>query len=235
MARFRDLIQSKLDTHQMLTIHSLQTMAMEEGIDESSLRQVAFWMNAGMNSLFLQDADSMIMKTDELVKILKHIREKFPTIRRITTYARAHTVSRKSEEELQSIYEAGLNRIHIGMESGSDSVLKLLEKGVTAERQIDAGRKAIKAGFELSQYFMPGSGGIELSEENALESARVINAINPTFIRLRSTIPVPGTPLFQLMEEEKWTPVSEEKKSGRYAFLSKSWRASAVPSRVTIS
>lgn len=209
MARIRDLL---LDRSEEPGTQSLHTIAREENIDESLIRQIAFWMNFGMESLFLQDADSLIMKTPQLVEVLLYIREKFPSIQRVTTYARAHTVSRKSDEELNALFDAGLNRIHIGMESGSDTVLELLEKGVTAERQIDAGQRAIAAGFEVSQYFMPGSGGTEYSEENALQSARVINEINPTFIRLRSTIPVPGTPLFDLMKEGKWTPVPEEEK-----------------------
>ena len=190
----------------------VQDIASTHGIGTEYIQQVAFWLHHGMESLFLQDADSLIMKTAELVDILMYIREKFPTIKRITSYARAHTVSRKSPEELRQLREAGLNRIHIGMESGSDSVLEMIQKGVTAERQIDAGKKAMDAGFELSQYFMPGSGGTEFSGENALESARVLSAINPTFIRLRSTIPVPGTPLHDLMLAGKWTPVPEEDK-----------------------
>jgi len=98
------------------------------------------------------------------------------------------------------------------MESGSDQVLELLKKGVDSERQINAGKKAMAAGFEVSQYFMPGSGGTKLSEENARESARVLNEINPTFIRIRSTIPVPGTSRHDMMLEKKWAPLSEEAK-----------------------
>jgi len=212
MAYIRDLLIEENRAGNLSTETSFFEIAQDKKIDESHIKQVAFWMNSGMENLFLQDADSLIMKTPQLLEVLQHIRKKFPSIQRITTYARAHTVSRKSDEELQALYKAGLNRIHIGMESGSDAVLKLIEKGVTAERQIDAGRRAIAAGFEVSQYFMPGSGGTEHSEENARESARVINAVNPTFIRLRNTIPVPGTPLFTLMEEKKWTPLSEEEK-----------------------
>lgn len=212
MAYCRDAIESYIDENDFFSEDSLAALARDENIDPWALRQVAFWMNAGLESLFLQDADSMIMKTDDLVKVLLHIRKQFPSLTRVTTYARAHTVSRKSAEEMQRLFNAGLNRIHMGMESGSDEVLKLIQKGVTAERQIDAGRKAMDAGFEVSFYVMPGSGGKELSDKNARESARVINAVNPTFIRLRSTIPVPGTPLFSLMEEGKWTPLTEEEK-----------------------
>lgn len=180
--------------------------------EEPCYRQVAYWYQCGMKSAFLQDGNSLMLKTSELVEIITYLKEKFPTVGRITTYARAKTVSKKSAEELRELREAGLTRLHIGMESGSDEVLLLVKKGVTAEEQIGAGRKAVEAGFDLSEYFMPGLGGRELSEKNAIESARVVNAVNPTFIRVRSAVPIPGTPLYRLMEEGIWTPLTEEEK-----------------------
>ena len=184
----------------------------EGSIPEMHARQVAFWLFYGMKSIFLQDADSLVVKTTDLVEILTHAKDKFPMIERITSYARAKTVSRKSPDELKDLREAGLNRIHIGMESGSDRVLEMINKGVTREEQIKAGRNIMRAGFELSEYYMPGAGGREYIEENARESAQVINEINPTFVRIRSVIPAPGTPLYQLMMEKKWTYPTEEEK-----------------------
>ena len=198
---------NKNDSKNILS--AVNGMDPDPGIPESYLRQVAYWMHYGMKSLFLQDADSLVLKTDNIVQILNHIRENFPSLERITTYTRAKTVSNKSLQDLEDLKKAGLNRIHIGMESGSDKVLQLICKGVTQAEQIDAGQKAIAAGFELSEYFMPGVGGTEYIEENALQSAKVINAVNPTFIRLRSIIPVPGTPLYDLFNEKKWTYPSE--------------------------
>jgi hypothetical protein len=179
---------------------------------ESYYRQVAFWMHYGMRTVFLQDANSLIMKTADLVEVLLHLRMRFPFIERVTSYARAKTVSKKSVDELRELRQAGLTRLHIGMESGCDSVLELISKGVTADEQILAGRKAMEAGFDLSEYYMPGVGGAEHSRENAVESARVLSAINPTFIRLRSTVPLPGTPLFDIMSRGEWTPLSEDGK-----------------------
>lgn len=179
---------------------------------ENFYQQVVFWLRCGMNSLFLQDANSLILKTSELVEILNHIKSRFPSLQRITTYARAKTVSKKSPEELSEIRRAGLSRIHIGFESGSDRVLEFIKKGVTAKEHIDAGKKAIAAGFELSEYYMPGLGGSEFLEENARESAHVINEINPSFIRIRSTIPLPGTPLSDAMASGNWTPTTEEER-----------------------
>jgi radical SAM superfamily enzyme YgiQ (UPF0313 family) len=183
-----------------------------EGIESELIRKVMYWLSWGMKSVFLQDADSLVLKTADVVKVLNHLKERFSSVERITTYARARTVSRKSLDELKLLKDAGLNRIHIGMESGSDSVLNLLEKGVSSAEQVDAGLKSRSAGFELSEYFMPGLGGAEYTGENARESARVLNMIDPDFIRLRSTIPVPGTPLHRLMDEGRWKPLTEIEK-----------------------
>lgn len=175
-------------------------------------RQVAFWLQYGMKSVFLQDANSLIIKTEQLVEILEHIKNRFPSVERITTYARGQTISKKSFEEMKELHSAGLSRLHIGMESGSDTVLEIIQKGVTQQQLIDAGKKAVDAGFDVSFYYMPGIGGREHTEENAIESAKVISAVNPTFIRIRSTVPLPDTPLYQMMEEEEWTPLTEEEK-----------------------
>jgi hypothetical protein len=190
----------------------IKNMDFPEGIDEGCARQVAFWVYHGMRSMFLQDADALVLRTGDLVEILKHARERFPSLERITTYSRSQTISRKSLEDLKALRAAGLNRIHIGMESGSDAVLALINKGVTQEEQIRAGRNVIEAGFELSEYYMPGVGGREYMAENATESAKVLNAVNPTFIRIRSTVPSPGTPLYQMMSDNRWTPLTEEEK-----------------------
>ncbi len=179
---------------------------------EQYYHQMAIWLQNGAKTAFLQDANSIIMLTSELVEILKYLRKKFPSIERITSYARSKTVSKKTLDELKELREAGLTRIHIGLESGSDEVLDLIKKGATAQEHITAGKNAVEAGFDVSEYYMPGLGGKELLEKSALETARVINEINPTFIRIRSTIPIPGTGLHQLMIDKKWTQCSDEEK-----------------------
>lgn len=191
-------------------IRVIRDIDLGDDIDYGCARQVAFWVYHGMKSIFLQDADALVIKPHDLADILRHARERFPSVERITAYSRAQTVARRTPEELAMLRDAGLNRIHIGMESGSDEVLALSNKGTTKAQQIEAGRKAIEAGFELSEYYMPGLGGVERWEENARESADVLNRINPTFIRIRSTIPVPGTPLYHMMKEGRWVPLSDE-------------------------
>jgi len=155
--------------------------------DEYAAFQAAVhWIMGGMRSIFLQDANSLVIKPANLIDILRHLREKFPHVERITSYARSDTAARIKDEDLKAMAEAGLNRIHIGMESGSDEVLKRVQKGVTKAIHIKAGRKVKKAGMELSEYVMPGLGGKTLWETHARETADALNRINPDFIRLRT-------------------------------------------------
>ena len=167
------------------------------------------WYRAGMESVFLQDANTMIIKPDDLVEILAVLRDAFPGITRITSYGRAHTIARISDEDLRRIADAGLNRIHIGMESGSDTVLKLIDKGVDKETQIRAGLKVKQAGIELSEYYMPGLGGREYSVEHARETADAMNRIDPDFIRIRTLAVTERSDLYEEYENGVFTRTSD--------------------------
>lgn len=164
--------------------------------------QVLNALASGGRTAFLQDADSLVMKPENLRRVLTHFKRRFPEVERITTYARSRTVARLSAEDLRSYRELGLTRIHIGMETGSDELLSLIKKGATAEIHIRAGQRALEAGLELSEYLMPGLGGKELSEGHARESARVLNAINPHFIRLRTLLLGPKLALWEEFQPE---------------------------------
>ena len=176
----------------------------------SSYQSIAVWMYYGTNACFLQDADNLIMKTKDLVDILKFLKEKFPEITRITTYTRSRTVVRKSVESLTQIRKAGLDRIHIGLETGYDPLLKLMKKGVSSAQHIEAGQKSIQAGMELSEYVMPGLGGQEMWEEHARKTAKVLNEINPHFIRLRSLRVPPRIPLYKKLEDGSFTMQTDD-------------------------
>ncbi len=156
------------------------------GSHATSYRSVAAWMYYGTGACFLQDADNLIMRTDDLVEVLAYLRETFPEIQRVTTYSRSRTVARKSLESLRRIRAAGLDRVHIGLETGYDPLLKLVKKGVTGAQHVEAGCKLVEAGMQVSEYVMPGLGGREIWREHAVETARVLNQIHPHFIRLRS-------------------------------------------------
>jgi hypothetical protein len=169
-----------------------KTAGNGDNVDPRAFNAALNWVSGGMRSVFIQDANSLIIKPSDLVEILTHLKTRFPWVKRITSYARSHTIARISDDNLKAIKDAGLNRIHIGLESGSDKVLKMTQKGVTKETQIKAGLKVKKAGMELSEYVMPGLGGKAYSKEHALETADALNQINPDFIRLR-TLAIPGS------------------------------------------
>ena len=155
------------------------------------------WLISGGKTAFLQDANSLILPPEKLVDILKHLRKTFPSLKRITSYARSKTLSQRKLEELVEIRKAGLDRLHVGLETGDDVLLKRMRKGVRSQEHISGGRKAMEAGFQLSEYWMPGLGGKEMWKEHAKNTARVLNEINPHYIRSRPLSPSPGSPLFE--------------------------------------
>ncbi len=161
----------------------------------NSFTSVLNWLNAGGKTVFIQDANSLIMKTSDLVEAIAYLKEVFPGIERITSYARAKTVSKKSAANMVALRKAGLTRLHMGLETGDDALLKKIHKGVTAREHVAAGEKIMAAGIELSEYIMPGLGGREMTDQHALNTALVLNQISPHYIRSRTFAPIPGTPL----------------------------------------
>ncbi len=175
-----------------------------------SVRNVALWIWAGEKSVFLQDADTLIMRAPDLVKVLSFLRETFPQVERITSYSRSKTAANKTLEELIDIRRAGLTRLHIGLESGSDIILEFVNKGVTAAEHIEGGVKVRKSGIELSEYVIPGLGGRKWSQENAVETARVLNVINPHFIRIRSMMISPHLLLWGKIQSGEYETQSDD-------------------------
>jgi radical SAM superfamily enzyme YgiQ (UPF0313 family) len=145
------------------------------------------------SSIFLGDSDNLVHVN--LPEIMAFIREIFPEVERVTAYARAKTVLRRGLDFLVAVRKAGLDRLHIGLESGDAVVLERLRKGVRPEEMIKAGRKAKEAGFEVSFYVLCGAGGEDRWREHAEGSARVLNESTPDFIRLRTLTIQNGTPL----------------------------------------
>ncbi len=185
--------------------------AMLERRPPQAMYSVALWLYGGGRNVFLQDANSLVMRNQELVEVLDYLKATFPDTDRVTSYARAKTAVRKSADEMKALYEVGLTRLHIGLETGSDAVLKLMDKGVTAEEQIIGGRRVVESGIQLSEYYLVGLGGRGLWRENAVETARVLSAIDPDYIRLRTLSVHPGLPMhagilngsFELLDDEE--------------------------------
>ena len=172
--------------------------------ENASFITVFNWLASGARTAFLQDANSLVMRAGELASVLRHLRRTLGTLTRVTTYARSKTLAHKKPEELRLIREAGLDRLHIGLETGDDELLALVHKGVTGAEQIAGGRKAIDAGFQVSEYWMPDLGGRERRRQHAANTARVLSAINPHYIRSRPLVPRPGTPLYDEVVQGRW-------------------------------
>ena len=152
-----------------------------------------------IQTVFIGDSNSLVVKTELLIKVLNSLFSSFPHINRVTSYARSKTLVKKPIEDLEKICQAGLTRLHVGLETGDRDLLKKIEKGATPEEMIEAGRKAKQAGFEYSLYVLLGIGGEENWERHARGTAEVLNQIDPHFIRVRTFVPQPNSPLYEAM------------------------------------
>ena len=209
MARYRDMILKHF-TSTGADIDALNAEYRKLSPDEKQCYYHVYnWIARGEFTVFLQDGDAMCLSEDRLMPILRYIRQVLPETTRITSYARPDSLARKSVEELKEIRGYGLDRVHAGFETGSDKVLQLITKGCTSEQQIIGGQRTMEAGIELSVFLMAGLGGRALSDENADETARVVNAVNPSFVRLRSTTVIDGTPLSLMQKMGLFDELSE--------------------------
>ncbi|MFO8102382.1 MAG: radical SAM protein [Dehalococcoidia bacterium] len=169
------------------------------------------WLSdEGVKTAFIGDSDSLIMKSSDLEEVVKFMYETFPTLERVTSYGRAKTALMKTSEELTRLRQAGLTRLHLGLETGDDELLQFIDKGATAEEMIEAGRKIKAADISLSEYVILGMGGKDRWEQHARGTARVLNAIDPDFIRVRTLIVFSGTPLQEAVDRGEFRQVSAE-------------------------
>jgi len=164
-------------------------------------KSIAVWIYFGARNVFIQDANSLVMKKDDFVEAAQYLRQAFPTIDRVTCYARSQTIAQLyTVVDLRRLKEAGLTRLHLGLETGSDFLLRYMRKGTTKEQHIIAGRRIKESGIELSEYVIAGLGGKKWWREHALETADALNKIDPDFIRLRPLKIVKGMLLYSKVE-----------------------------------
>lgn len=156
-------------------------------------------------TLFFPAGNTIAMKTEELSDICRFARKTFPRLKRITVYGSSQFIHRKGLESLKNLKKAGLSRIHVGLESGDDVTLKHIKKGTDSAQQSEAGRWVVQAGLELSVYVLLGIAGRERSAVHAARTARVLNAVKPHFIRLRTFVPKINTPLLSQVQEGKFS------------------------------
>lgn len=181
-----------------------------DDVIEDIKKAAEIYKNHKYTSCFLQDSDAFVLSTNRLLPIVEAVKREFPNMKYITSYARVDSILRKSESEIVELKQAGLNHLYCGMESGCDDVLKLINKGVTAEQVEEAGILAKKAGMILSEFILLGIGGKKYSEDNALMTAKVLNAIKPDYIRVHATAIKPDTQLGEMLKNGTFELQSEE-------------------------
>lgn len=164
---------------------------------QTDIREAREIYDTGVRTLFFPAGNTIAMKTDDLCRICAYARDTFPELERITVYGSSQYIFGKGPDDLKRLAEAGLSRIHVGLESGDDETLKHIKKGTDSRQQIQAGKWVMDAGMELSLYVILGIGGQTRWEAHARETTRVLNRINPHFIRLRTFVPKDGTPLLE--------------------------------------
>ena len=150
-----------------------------------------------IETVFFPSGNTIIMKTEDFVEILKFTKKLFPNVKRITIYGSAQYIVKKGLNDLKKIAEAGLSRIHVGLESGDDDIHKFVKKGSTKEIQIKAGKLVKQTGIELSEYIILGLGGKKRSKQHIKETVDALSKINPDFIRIRTFLPKINTPILE--------------------------------------
>lgn len=150
----------------------------------------------GLQRVFLMDGDAIIIKTEELLRILHKLYQTFPRLEKVTVYAGPRSTLSKSPEELKALRDAGLSRAYLGVESGSDAVLDFIHKGVNAEQMLQAGRRLVEAGIDLWITIILGITGEGGNwEEHIRSTADMINAMKPRHLSAMTFAPAKGTPL----------------------------------------
>ncbi len=150
----------------------------------------------GLQRVFLMDGDAIIIKTEDLLRILHKLYDTFPALEKVTLYAGPRSTLSKTPEELKALHDAGLSRAYLGVESGSDAVLKFIHKGVNAQQMLQAGQRLVEAGIDLWVTIIlgiTGEGGDW--REHILSTAQIINQMKPRHLSAMTFAPAKGTPL----------------------------------------
>ena len=174
---------------------------------EADIRDASIYA-ADTRRIFLADGNALAMPTDVMLNLLARLYGTFPHLQRVAAYAGPKDILAKSPDELMAIREAGLKILFLGVESGSEDILKEIHKGVTAREMEVAGRKALEAGFKLSVTVISGIGGREKSRVHAVDTGKLLSRIDPTYIGALTLMPLPGTPIYEKIKQGRMTLTS---------------------------
>jgi len=161
-----------------------------------------------IKTLFFPAGNTICMPTDQLTDICAYGKEIFPDLERITVYGSSQYIYQKGPDDLKALRESGLSRIHVGLESGDNEILRRIKKGTDAATQIQAGKWVREAGIELSEYVILGIGGKERTHDHAVETAKVLNSIEPDFIRFRTFLPKVNTLILHQIQKGRFQILS---------------------------
>jgi radical SAM superfamily enzyme YgiQ (UPF0313 family) len=162
-----------------------------------------------VEKVFLLDSNALIIKTPDLLKILKKCYQAFPRLKQVACYACCSDILRKSDEELKQLREAGLKLVFVGLESGDQETSDLMNKGAHVQDQIDSVIKANAAGIQTSVTVIIGLGGKKLSEQHAINTGKAAGAMNPTFFAALTLMVVPDTPLDDMVRRGEFELVTD--------------------------
>jgi len=162
---------------------------------EEDVKGLAPWLKERVQRVFLADGDALALPARSMLRILELLKSELSHLERVSSYANAHSILRRSDVELREIRQQGLELLYIGLESGDDETLARTNKGVTSAQIVQACRKAKEAGFGISLTAILGLGGAERWKEHARETGRVLSAIDPEYIGMLTLMTAPGAPL----------------------------------------
>ena len=160
--------------------------------------------------LFICDGDALIVPQKRLVNILKRIKERLPWVKRVGLYANTKGIAMKTDEQLRELHELGVKIAYMGLESGDDIILKEIKKGADSSKMIKMGKRVRQASIKLSITVLNGLGGRKNSKRHAMETGRVLSAIDPEFVGALSLMLVPGTELFDQHEKGEFELINPE-------------------------
>jgi coproporphyrinogen III oxidase-like Fe-S oxidoreductase len=186
------------------------SLFMRGGIRLPTVPNVVYAVAQGWDGkrIFLQDGDALVYPFSKLKEVLQYLNEKLPSVERIGSYATPQDILRRSRDQLIELKDLKLSIFYMGVESGDDRVLQNVGKGVKRQELAEAGKKAKEAGITLSVTVILGLGGVEGSEEHALETAKILTEIDPDYAGALTLTLVPGTPLYEQWQEGKFHPIS---------------------------
>lgn len=155
-----------------------------------------------LEKVFLCDGDALALDTGDLLQILKELYNAFPSLRHVGVYASPNSILEKSLEDLKALHQAGLNIAYLGVETGDPELLKQIRKGVSYEEMVEAGQKIRQADILLSVTVLLGlAGRTPRAVEHAVNTAKILNEINPDFIGALTLMIVRGTEIYRKVQK----------------------------------